>query len=1087
MIIINLVIMSFFKIVSYYILTPLFIPIKIIDRIFENIYFSRNHLLQSDLNLLNNINYSNYKFFEVDSNNEIYINEKKHKIETIIIKIVNYILDLNKFSEIRETIFTLKLLIIIKLNSNSFVNIHQVPHLNVNMYDIINKLDCLFINKNTLLNSSNKYKVLEKQEDQENNNNNNSNNIYSFNNIGKNRDRYYNVEHIYDALIYLICNLSLNKEAANFDYLFSLDLFNMIFNYLLTINKDIDIYYKRINEYFNILTTSLNKSNNDAYGSYINNLNDGDNTVENDDKNNNINNCFNIVVDNLPLNKKSTINLDKKKLLLYTIEELNFNYLIYKYNLLTKEKHDLTSNIYDIEYISSDEEDYIFKNAKHATNSEHSNQDKHIDYKEDIYNFNNNNEVNLQRFNENSLHKLNNNAQNVDNLHKSEYLSIKYKELLYDFNNYMRLNHKNSDLVLHDYKHSIVLILMANILKEINKEEDSIKKCIQAIEKIKTKVENRTYKMLTNLSLYIFSSICFEQILNIIASINELMDENKTKFFIYLKSMDMSLIYNKNIRKQWLQSIQDYVKREYSNFFLKNRLNLDNCRKLFDQKTFLDLKILKHKARIMQNNTNNISKNVVLSFDADFPLLQEDEINNKNKLKNFLNKILSHSKFTKNNVFLSLFNYKHLYVYLKNNSYSKLYDDKVINLYNKYNEHIDINSNKLLANAAGIISKYNYHYKGSFIKNNFLYNKTITIGKNNNLQCNVDSFSKGTISNNFSTGNIVNCNSKNEESFKRIIKSSNINTDKSLNIIIEESPYNGINNQISNNEEYIKNSTINDFIKNNKAANNNIKTYFNNFDFIFIPKDILPIITTKDELINLEFNNENFDLNNPMKYFNYLKDNNNNIISSSNFIKLHLHKCYNKYTTTNVTINNTTSKNKTISFNNYYDKNTRNSSKISYEFDIEDDVFDSNLNLPIDFIPEIFNFNDYPKNNNYLFVFTSIKSKFEFTKNKLKSISTLLMNKQYSLILCIYYKKHKKENENKNLFRLNLNNITSSNTKEENLINKYKQWVNNHIINGKVYVINSFEQLKYVLLSLQPIIVNPYNIKKIRDIYNSLD
>lgn len=723
-------------------------PVKIINRVFENLFFNKINDLKKDIDLLNGIEQplSTLNF--------------QLRLEARIMKLISYIVDLNSYVEIREIKQTLKILTLIRANSEGNF---APPSLSFSIKNYVNP----------------------------------------------------RLEHIMDAVVFLLLEFKMNNyEIRSLDTNICVEFLYNTFNYILKDEKDVEEYYIHINTLLENLMfkQSFNPSKKSKLRKSV-----------------------------YPSTNKNadSYEIDDEKQIFQTLqEEIQYKYLSFQANEIESKRQAIISPITEKEdYNSEEEEDLLNKSY---------NSDDQEEFNNMITRKNKNVDLNL------SIRK-----EDMD-LAMNE-LNEKTNRLINHYYNYIKLKLEHSNKVVQEVKRAICLIVMANLLKNIKREEESMKKCVQAIEIIKKATQDIGYKgNLAMLNYYIFSSVLFERVLFILSEINCSFDQVKSQYFIFIKIMDMSAIYNKSLRKDILQKMMDYLKVRHYNLIVKKKSNLKEIRGLINDQDFLDSKLLIHKIRTLFNVTNASSKNVVMCFDVDFPFLSQ----NKTKFKQFLYETISKEEFSRNCIFFSLFNFRNLFVHLNSR---EINDPLVINV----KKAADINDDNDLKDGGTI-------------------------------PLDLDS--------------------------------------------------------------------------------NNFAEYYDNFNFIFLPKEKLP---------------------------------------------------------------------------------TKGRRKFTNDHELQ-----SNVNLAIDQVLNVFEFNDFPKNNNFIFIFTTTRSSFDFSTKNLISTSTHLLDKQFSVILCLFV--HDLEADKK-------------------IINKYNEWINNHILNGKMYIVRQFYQIKNALYSILPQPIRMFNFKKFKNFCKSIE
>lgn len=128
------------------------------------------------------------------------------------------------------------------------------------------------------------------------------------------------------------------------------------------------------------------------------------------------------------------------------------------------------------------------------------------------------------------------------------------------------------------------------------------------------------------------------------------------------------------------------------------------------------------------------------------------------------------------------------------------------------------------------------------------------------------------------------------------------------------------------------------------------------------------------------------------------------------------------------------------------------------------------LDLSIRNVLKFYNFKDYPKNNNFLIVLTSIDAAFSFNRDNLIRISQTLYDTQYSIILCI----------------LNDERIYTE-EKYQRKLQCYKKFIEENIINGHLFILKSFSLLKYIINCISPNKLKEFDVLTMKTFLESID
>ena len=304
--------------------------------------------------------------------------------------------------------------------------------------------------------------------------------------------------------------------------------------------------------------------------------------------------------------------------------------------------------------------------------------------------------------------------------------------LVNDFETYIGCV-ENYTTSIDNFKCISAHIIQAGLLFLIKKENEGIKQCIKALEKIKSLQELVTkYGKMTKLAYVCVSNLFFERILFLLSTLSERFEQKKTQFYLYCNIFDLGPVYDRKIRIHALQKLYEYIKSEE-----KAKKNAFVAEKSGFEATKL-LKFVKHKIRTVENMTKKIPKNILLLFDLSFPLIKEID---------FLEIIVSVTDSHRNFLYFACFDQK-LYIYkntkILERSRSKeekkskpsLFldstenDEDIINLYDeksqKTNKNEDSEENKMDSNVddynnyydiLDFIYKYDYKAFSKYVKN----------------------------------------------------------------------------------------------------------------------------------------------------------------------------------------------------------------------------------------------------------------------------------------------------------------------------------------------------------------------------------
>lgn len=237
------------------------------------------------------------------------------------------------------------------------------------------------------------------------------------------------------------------------------------------------------------------------------------------------------------------------------------------------------------------------------------------------------------------------------------------RNLITEFQRYFDYTDHN-DTSFNKLKHIAAHITQAELYLELANEGESLRECIRAMEKLKNMKEHvNNYGNLTKYAFLSVASLFFERILFLLSNLSEKYDQKKTQFFIYLNLLDLGPVYDKKIRSKILQKLLDYLNK--TGLDIMKIKNVD----FFQENTFVNTKLVRHKVRAMLNMTKNFHKNILLLFDLDYPFMKD---------KTFQNIIINNIEKENHFYHIALFDY-HLYIN-KNIDSSKL---------NKYNSQLE--------------------------------------------------------------------------------------------------------------------------------------------------------------------------------------------------------------------------------------------------------------------------------------------------------------------------------------------------------------------------------------------------------------
>ena len=882
----NFLIWPTFNTVEYYCFTAFFMPFKIINRVFDNIYFNNVKEFQKDFELLCGE--------EDKKEGEVKDITSKIKLEKRIMTILNLIIDLDEYKEIRDIKKTLKILTLIR--SNKSTRISDIP-LNFKL-----------------------------------------------------NDKDSNLVNIIDALLYLIKDFNTKIADGSLDSKFLVDMVFLNYIFLLKKGENFEEFYKHIRDLFERIIEDSSgfkkikpsRKSADADISY----------------------------------KKKHVVKETEDNLLYSClnEEITYKFINFKNNKLDNLFQELVQpheKIIENEcFLSSDDEDKLLKNP---TTFEFKNMKSGTEFKDlllrktnsELNNFNiqdNNSEStdseNSKKSKDQGKSTINLNksidSDNVEDnklrsnfktdfktyINKKKECDLKAKEFITEINFYLKeyIHYSNPHIIY--IKQAICYIFLANTFYISNKEEESLKKCLQTIETIKKFSKNAENKgHLTRIAYYTVASVMFERVLKILANLNLSLDQNKTENFIYLKMLDISLVYNKSLRNENLSKMMDLVKKHHY-MLLKSHQSVIEINSLLSatDSRFYQLKLIRHKLRCLMNINKSFRKNVVLVYDVDFPFIRQ----NKNRFKHFLKEIFSSESYSKNSLYFSLFDSENLYCYMeKGISFG---EGKIINI----NEDSNENS----------VSEDENSPNDSLLKNNKKQVKKPAT-----------------------------------PSFKQNVSEKKFDIEK-------------MHEQLKKFSNRFDEEIINDLDGDDKT---------DNFSFIFMSK--------------LELNKLRL-----RTIANIARQNLNVIKMNSNFKKVE--------TLNNVNLKNSSTKKPRIT-----------------------GIKKSNIPLGIELSLKLFDFpNEYPKNNNFMIVFTTASSRFDLAKQSLMKLSLLLLEKNYTIIIMVY---------------------TEDYMKDIQFITKIKYWCDNHILNGYVFPISLYSHIKNIVNIISPRPVRFYNYKKMKDYLNT--
>lgn len=1095
----NLIIWSSFNTLTYYCFSAFFMPLKIINRVYKNIFFNNVNEFDKDFNILNGIEEEEK---EIDLSSKI-------QLEKRVMKLLSLIIDLNDYIEIREIKKTLKVLTLIRSNNITKIsNLKLSYSINQTEPKLNNIIDALTY----LLKDFKSIKIEDNS-----------------------LDSKFLVDIVYLIFIFMLKN----KENLEIFYFHIKSLIESVIEETNTINLKQQQQRK---------SSSTRKQSNNANNN-TNNLNNN-NIVENSphlSPNSHAKSSFRKII---------IKDQDEKQLYYCLSEEITFKYLNFKSNNLEilnknffKSNNDFIEEDY---YLSSKEEDkllhnpasYKFKEQKRSSYKEqfHRRYQSMLGHNSEFKFFNqnnlNNNNYDNKNLNSNldsfssdnedySYNSDNNRKENENSLIMSE---STYNQTAEQYNVFKRKN-KNSGYkkgtnkdVRKDYKNFVLkrkeidskaenlidelelyqesklkyshtsifgikkatsLLMLANSFQILNKVEDSLKTCVQTIETLKIIAKDIQNKgKLTKFSYYLVTSVIFERVLKIIANVNSSMEKKKSEVFVFLKMMDLSLVYNRSLRNENLQKMGDFIKNTHY-LLLKENQAKGELSNVFYNENFYYLKLIKHKLRTITNVSMNFRKNIVFLYDVDFPFIRQKSF----RFKHFLKEIFTSSNFSRNSLYFALFNHSNLYVYLENKNDS-FKDKRIINVnfdFDKKEESEEESSDDDRMENYKDANKDNHNsiLSNSNSKKSEVYNNNncYDIDNKDSKEIKFDSFSKiekmelkSNPNSSYSKDNTINkdiLKQDNDRTEKNLYKKNSQNSSNNKSKSKKKKKYDSSkNSEDSNDSDEYKDSAVQDSINNARKSFQRMKSFIGskfspykikNFNTSIANSnntsdkensskqvrrkrqstgvDIVPQKSTKlsiDEVANL-FSSKNL----PVKRVNsrkssFASSNYNNNNKSTNNIKVNINDIIVEEDNYNITLNTLSNNNEKANYTNnvnvneninnsnnaLLNHNTKDSKKVNYRStyrSIHENALFQLRNLENEILHEkIYDNND--QNDNFTFIFSS-KRKLEEIKNKKDSKKQLLLNKKKS------QKTHKKYSINNN----SNNNKNKSNKRGSNI------------------------------------------------------
>ena len=116
-----------------------------------------------------------------------------------------------------------------------------------------------------------------------------------------------------------------------------------------------------------------------------------------------------------------------------------------------------------------------------------------------------------------------------------------------------------------------------------------------------------------------------------------------------------------------------------------------------------------------------------------------------------------------------------------------------------------------------------------------------------------------------------------------------------------------------------------------------------------------------------------------------------------------------------------------------------------------------------------YQYNEFPKNNNYLFALTTIDSQFDFSMENLSKITLQIFKEKYSLILIIFWddKIYESSDLRKKLHQL-------------------RKWIENNT-NGIMIVVKNYSVIKQLLTCIHPLRFKEFDPIVLKNMVTSID
>jgi hypothetical protein len=143
-----------------------------------------------------------------------------------------------------------------------------------------------------------------------------------------------------------------------------------------------------------------------------------------------------------------------------------------------------------------------------------------------------------------------------------------------------------------------------------------------------------------------------------------------------------------------------------------------------------------------------------------------------------------------------------------------------------------------------------------------------------------------------------------------------------------------------------------------------------------------------------------------------------------------------------------------------------------YMFDIDHNEYANKISYLDNAISDcLFNFtyNEFPKNNNYLFVMTTIDSSFDFSVENLSKLTLKIFKEKYSLILLLFWddKIYEIADLRKKLYHL-------------------RKWIENNT-NGIMIVIKNYSVIKQLMTCVHPLKFKEFDPIVLKNMVTSID